>query len=108
MYLCKTVKQLADFFYFQDKLQSGFTFSQHCFQILKQTIHCVVLSLKGEGGSLLEEVAAIHVAYQIIKSEVYWFVQLSQHFPDVIHDVPSAEVKVPYSGGEMVSTPVVN
>ena len=66
------------------------------------------MSLKGEEKSLLEEVAAIHVAYQMIKSEAYWFVQLSQHFPDVVHDVPSGEVKVLYSGGEVVSLYIVS
>ena len=63
-----------------------------------------MLSLRREEESLLEEVAAIHVAYQMIKTEVYWFVQLSQIFPDVIHDVPSAEVSMLYSGGEMVGS----
>ena len=64
-------------------------------------------TLEGKGTNLLEDVAAIHVAYQMIKTEMYWFAQLQQHFPDVIYEVPSAEVKVHYSGGEVVRNYIV-
>ena len=32
---------------------------------------------------LISGIAAIHVSYRKVESEVYWFVELTQHFPQL-------------------------